>query len=61
VSRPWAPPSPGRVGKNLVKKRQPSGFFWLFLGFLGFFGFFGFFSYLFTENLFQREKFVLFS
>ncbi len=28
-----------------LKKTQPSGFFWFFLGFLGFFGFFlGFFA-----------------
>jgi len=44
VSRPWAPPSPGRVGKNLVKKKtSPVGFFgcfWAFWGFLGFLDFF---------------------
>ncbi len=39
-----------RVGKNpgFLKKTQPSGFFWVFLGFFGFFGFFwvflGFFA-----------------
>ncbi len=33
-----------------LKKTQPSGFFWVFLGFLGFFGFFWVFLGLFAQT-----------
>ncbi len=33
-----------------LKKTQPSGFFWVFLGFLGFFGFFGVFLGFFAQT-----------
>jgi hypothetical protein len=61
VSRPWAPPSPGRVGKNLVKKKPAQ---WVFLVVFGLFGVFWvfwiFFLFVHRKSVSKRKVCIIF-